>query len=330
MAPLPELAWPWLLLLLPLPWLAARLLRPAADAGAALPVPARLGRALLALPQPAGRSAILAALLRWSTWLALLLAAAQPSQVLEAQVVPMTGRDIFLAVDLSRSMRQQDFELDGAVTDRLSVVKRVAGDFLRARQGDRIGLVVFADEAFVAAPLSFDSAQVAYLLDDVEIGIAGGATALGDALGLTLRKLNDSGAKSRAVILLSDGANNAGTVDPLSAAALAGELGVRVYTIAMGAEDRVGRTARGERTIAPAVNLDVDTLADVARVTGGRFFRVRTTDELRAVYDALDRLEPTELAAPPVTRRRDLVPLCLALALAAALALAGLERLRRV
>jgi len=325
---MPELAWPYLMLLLPLPWLAARLLRPAADTGAALSVPPRLGRALLALPQPPDRVGRLAQGLRWLLWAALLLAAAQPRQVLEAQALPVTGRDIFLAVDLSRSMRQQDFELDGAVTDRLTVVKQVAGDFLRAREGDRIGLVVFADEAFVAAPLSFDNARVAYLLDEVEIGLAGGATALGDALGLTLRKLRDSDAVTRTVILLSDGANNSGTVEPLSAAALAGELDVRVYTIAIGAEDRVAETASGQRTIAPAVNLDVETLQEIARVTDGRFFRVRTTAELRRVYDTLDRLEPTELLAPPVTRVRDLVPLCLALALAAALALAGLERRR--
>ena len=310
-----DLTWPLALLLLPVPLIARRFLVARAREITHFPLPDRLANALSGLNarERHGDRGKLA--LTWAIWFALVLAVAQPRLVFQAEALPMTGHELVLAIDLSKSMQQRDFVLDGVASDRLSAVKRVAGDFLRARQGDRIGLVVFADEAFVAAPLSFDTANVAYQLDRASIGLAGRATAIGDALGLALNKLRSSAAASRAVILLSDGVNNAGTVDPLSAAALAGKLGVRIHTIVIGAEDRVQVTADGRKTIAPKVVLDTEVLRKIAASTAGQFFRVRTMEELRAVYDRIDQLEAAEALAPPFTPSRPLSYFCLIAAL---------------
>jgi len=198
-------------------------------------------------------------------------------------------------------MERKDFTIDELNSDRLTVVKAVAGKFIEAQKGNRLSLVMFAEEAFVASPLSFDTYAVASYLNSAGIGMAGRSTAIGDALGLAIQTLRTDPAGNKAIVLLSDGTNNAGTVEPESAAALAAELSINIHTIAMGSDTE----ASGFNT-APAADLDEDTLKSIAEQSGGAFFRARTTQELQAVYAAIDNLESAEAKTPDILLRHDL------------------------
>ncbi|MGE8128696.1 VWA domain-containing protein [Methylobacterium sp. NPDC080182] len=319
-----DLAAPWALLALPLPLLAARLIPAEPEGGSgALRVPATLVAGARAGADRAARGRR-RALLTWTLWIALVAALSGPRLVMPAAALPASGREIMIAMDLSGSMERRDFALDGETVNRLTAVKRVGTDFIRRRAGDRIGLVIFADQAYVAAAPSFDTAAVARALDEATIGISGRSTGIGDGLGLALRRLDprDAGARpgekaAKAVILLSDGANNAGQTAPKDVAELAKELGIKVYTIALGPRDMAD--ADGEQDV-----VDTETLRDMARASGGEAFRVRTTEDLVRVADAIDRLEGGRALAPPLPLRRDLWPWPAALAfLSAALLLAS-------
>jgi Ca-activated chloride channel family protein len=188
-------------------------------------------------------------------------------------------------------MNKQDFQLDGKSDDRLSVVKNVARQFINARSGDRLSLVLYGKEAFIASPLTFDLNALSSILDGAGIG-----------MGLAIQTLNDDPARTRAIVLLSDGTNNAGSVEPESAAELANSLGIRIHTIALGSED-------GEISgyaMAQSADLDEDTLRSVAQSSGGRFFRARSSKDLDDVYRAIDELERADVIAPPVILQTDL------------------------
>ncbi|MWV23388.1 VWA domain-containing protein [Methylobacterium sp. 2A] len=326
-----DLAAPWALWALPLPLLAARLIPAEPEGGSgALRVPGTLVGAGRSGADLAARGRRRAAL-TWILWIALVAALSGPRLVMPATALPASGREIMIAMDLSGSMERRDFALDGATVTRLTAVKRVGTDFIRRRAGDRIGLVIFADQAYVAAAPSFDTAAVARALDEATIGISGRSTGIGDGLGLALRRLDprDTGADAasepaggkaaKAVILLSDGANNAGQTAPKDVAELAKELGIKVYTIALGPRDMAD--ADGEQDV-----VDTETLRDMARLSGGEAFRVRTTDDLIKVADAIDRLEGGRALAPPLPLRRDLWPWPAALALLSAAALLASRR----
>ncbi|MFD0938574.1 VWA domain-containing protein, partial [Methylobacterium trifolii] len=268
-------------------------------------------------------------LLLWTLWAALVAALSGPRLVLPATALPASGREIMLAMDLSGSMERRDFSLDGQEVNRLVAVKRVGADFIRRRAGDRIGLVIFADQAFVAASLTFDTASVAHALEEATIGLVGRSTGIGDGLGLALRRLDpkdtgrDAGqpgpATAKVVILLSDGANNAGQTTPKDVAALAKELGIKVYTIALGPRDMAD--AQGEQDV-----VDTETLREMAEISGGKAFRVKTTEDLIAVAGSIDALEGGRAKAPPLPLRRDLWPWPAALALLCAAALLATRR----
>ena len=324
-----DLAAPWILLALPLPLLAARLLPAEPEGGSgALLVPGTLVGKAHAGADLAARGRRRAALI-WTLWAALVVALSGPRLVMPAAALPASGREIMIAMDLSGSMERRDFALNGETVNRLTAVKRVGTDFIRRRAGDRIGLVIFADQAYVAAAPSFDTAAVARALDEATIGISGRSTGIGDGLGLALRRLDPKDAptgaqgepapSAKAVILLSDGANNAGQTAPKDVAELARELGIKVYTIALGPRDMAD--ADGEQDV-----VDTETLRDMARASGGEAFRVRTTEDLVRVADAIDRLEGGRALAPPLPLRRDLWPWPAALALLAAAALLASRR----
>ncbi|WP_019906252.1 VWA domain-containing protein [Methylobacterium sp. 77] len=323
-----DLAAPLALLLLPLPFLASRLLPPERmGSSGALRVPASLvtGSARGDSVAARGRGR---AILIWTLWAALVVALAGPRLVLPATALPASGREIMLVMDLSGSMERRDFDLDGETVTRLTAVKRVGTDFIRRRAGDRIGLVIFANESYVAASPSFDTATVARALDDATIGLVGRSTGIGDGLGLALKRLvpATSGESpgtpepaSKVVVLMTDGANNAGQTTPRDVAALAKELGVKVHTIALGPRDM--SNADGEQDV-----VDAETLRDISSLTGGTFFRVKTTDDLIAMADAIDAIEGGRAKAPPVPLRQDLWPWPAALAFLCA---AGLLAARR-
>ena len=285
-----DFAWPIAFLLLPLPFLAMRLLTPVGEAGGALRVPATLTADF------AAGDAVLSAekrrtLLSWLLWILLVIAIAGPRTVVAVPAAPASGRDIILSLDVSGSMERPDFELNGEKKRRMDVLKLLARDFVLRRAGDRVGLVIFGERAYVASPLSYDVEAVAKVVDGIDVGLAGRSTAIGEGLGLALKKLSDSDAKAKVVILLSDGAQNAGTVQPDSAAALAKSLGIKVDTIAMGPLD-LAEGKRGDEGV------DTATLAAVADQAGGAAFRVRNTEQLKEVMDAIDALETSPSAAP--------------------------------
>lgn len=283
-----ELATPWALILLPLPWLAARLLGPRDIRGAALMVPDRIGAALVGAARSVGGRVRLQRGLPWLIWGLMIIALSGPRDLAPVSALRVTGRDLAVVLDLSGSMVRDDFHLDGQQITRLQAVTQVGADFVRRRGGDRVALIVFGSKAYYAAPFSFDVEAIARRIEQATIGISGRATNIADGLGLALKRMADSNAASRVVILLSDGKNNAGATNPRGVADLAAQMGVRVHTIALGPKD-LTTAELGERGV-----VDAATLRAISEVSGGQSFRVRTTDDLVAVTQALDRLESTD------------------------------------
>ncbi len=320
-----QFAWPWAFAALLLPLLAYLLLPPARHAGStALPVPFYTALAAAdAAPLSGPRWVRIAALL---VWLLLVLAAARPQYVGEQVEVPVTGRDVLMAVDISGSMRQEDMVFEGRRITRLLAVKAVAGEFLTRRVGDRLGLILFGSQAYLQTPLTFDRATTRTLLYEAEIGLAGRETAIGDALGLALKHLQQTESEQKVLILLTDGANTAGSVEPLEAARLAAGEGLTVYTIGIGADARQVNTLFGRRWSNPSADLDEASLRQIAELTGGQYFRARSLQDLQSIYAQLDELEPAA-ADPEVFRpvsERFYWPLGAALAMALLLGLVQL------
>jgi Ca-activated chloride channel family protein len=256
-------------------------------------------------------------------WLALLLAAARPQWIGEPIGLPTSGRDLMLAVDISGSMKIPDFSLNGQEVTRLEVVKAAAGKFIARRTGDRVGLIVFGSQAYLQTPLTFDRDTAKAMLGETEIGLAGQETAIGDAIGLAVKRLKEQPEGSRVLVLLTDGANTAGEVSPTQAAALAREQGIRIYTIGVGADRMEVTSFFGTQTVNPSRDLDEDTLRHLAQSTDGLYLRAKDTEGLTKVYEELDRLEPatteTELFRP--TTELFIWPLGLGLVLSCVLAL---------
>ena len=286
-----EWAWPWLFALLPLPWLVARILPAARLPGsAALRLPFTLSgleAASSATPVPHWR-AVLALLV----WLLLITAAARPQWLGDAQALPRSGRDLLLAVDASGSMSNQDMEIGGRAVSRYGAVKAIAGDFIHRRVGDRIGLIVFGSQAYLLTPLTFDRATVLKQLDDSAVGLPGRETAIGDAVGLAVKRLRERPPDHRVLILLTDGVNDAGELDPYKSIDLAVAEHVKIYTIGIGAEALRVDGFFGSQIVNPSADLDARLLTGMAQKTGGHFYRARDTADLAQIYREIDRLEP--------------------------------------
>lgn len=290
-------AWPWLLLLLPLPWLLRRWLTPHKRTGSALRVP------VLAPFQELNRhtgsqaqGSRLALLLLSLVWVLLLIAAARPQLLGDPIGLPASGRDLMLAVDLSGSMNREDMQLEGRRATRLEVLKAAFDDFVVKREGDRVGLILFGSNAYLKAPLSFDLNTVNRLMQETPLGVAGPRTAIGDAIGLAVRHLRDRPAENRVLILLTDGANNSGELEPVPAAEMAAMAGIRIHTIGFGADQMEVANQFGglfgSRIIDPSADMDEEAMIQVAEMTGGQYFRARRSEELSAIYGQLNELEP--------------------------------------
>ncbi|MET0656451.1 MAG: VWA domain-containing protein [Pseudoxanthomonas sp.] len=287
-------AWPWMWLAFPLPWLAGWLLPPHRNTSASLKVP--YGKRLDAIATTGGRSRSLhIAALAWLAWFLLCAAAARPQQLGEPIAPPQSGRDLMLAVDLSGSMSEPDMELGGDVVDRLTAAKAVLADFLDRRVGDRVGLLVFGQRAYALTPLTLDRDSVRDQLRDSVAGLAGRETAIGDAIGLAVKRLRNQPEGQRVLILLTDGVNTAGVLDPLKAAELAKAEGVRIHTIAFGGSGG-GLSIFGITLPMQGSGDDIDeeTLKTIAQETGGQSFRARDTEQLAGIYAELDRIEPVK------------------------------------
>jgi len=324
-----EWLWPWMLLLAPLPWLARRLLPAATSRQAALRVPffnewRQLSDTQTAQPWASSRATSLAL---WLLWLLLLLAAARPMWIGEPVELPNSGRDLMMAVDISGSMRIEDMQVGDALVPRVDAVRHIGGQFIGARKGDRVGLILFGSRAYVQSPLSFDTTTVQRFLAEAQVGFAGEETAIGDAIGLAVKRLKERPAESRVLILLTDGQDTASSVKPLDAAKLAAAEGIRIYTIGVGADSLtlpgLFGSSFGSRQVNPSAEMDEPGLREIARLTGGEYFRARNPQELANIYKMLDRLEPVEQESSVYRPRQALsyVPLLGALLVSFLLAL---------
>ncbi len=286
-----ELAWPWCFALLPLPWLAAWLLPRAHGWSAAM---LHLPHPGLALPQQRDASAVpwSRRTFAWLAWILLLCAAARPQWLGPPEDVARSGRDLLLAIDTSGSMSIEDMQLAGRPVARFTAIQAIASDFVHRRHGDRVGLILFGSRAYLLVPLTFDLKTVGQQLIESTIGLAGRETAIGDAIGLAVKRLRDRPQSQRVVVLLTDGVNTAGELTPQKATELAVAHHVRIYTIGIGADSLRVDSLFGSRMVNPSQDLDEAMLTQVATRTGGKFFRARNSEELAGIYREIDKLEP--------------------------------------
>lgn len=250
-------------------------------------------------------------LLRAAALILLILAAARPQLYNVSREVRSPGVDIVLCLDTSGSMQALDFTIGDEPVTRLDAVKNVVADFIGKRASDRIGLVVFGAEAFTQAPLTMDKGLLLKLVDRMAVGMAGDTTAVGSAIAVGGKRLRDLDAKTRLLILLTDGRNNAGEIPPETAAEAVRALGIKIHTIGVGGKGpapfRV-ETPFGPRLVQQNVDLDEETLERVARIAGGRYFRAADSRQLAEIYDVIDREEKTEATVKEFFHFRDLYP----------------------
>lgn len=286
-----DFSYPWAFVLLVLPFL---LKSKQTTAGASLYLPPLAQVARVQSAQAASKAPKRRQLLFGIIWLLLVTAAAAPKWLGEAVTLPQQGRDMMLAVDLSGSMNINDMVVNGQPSNRLDAVKFVLSDFIQQRQGDRLGLVLFADAAYQQTPLTFDRQTVQQMLDEAVLGLVGQRTAIGEAIGLAVKRFNTYESSNKVLILLSDGANTAGNIQPREALELAKAAGVKIYTVGVGAEQMVQQSIFGPQLVNPSDDLDEVLLTELATATGGRYFRARDLTELQQIYQLLDQLEPIE------------------------------------
>ncbi len=261
----------------------------------------------------------LIAALKFGAIALLIFALARPQQGNTTTEVNASGIDILLAVDVSGSMEAMDFTLKGKTANRLDVVKSVVGEFIEARPNDRIGLVAFAGRPYLISPLTLDHGWLQRRLESLTIGMVEDGTAIGSAIGTGINRLRDKKAKSRILILLTDGMNNSGKIPPLIAAEAAETLAIKVYTIGAGTRgeapmpvrDPFGRT----RLIRARVDIDEDTLGKVAEMTGAQYFRATDTQSLTKIYKEINTMETTTRTIKKFEHYRELFPFVLIAAL---------------
>ncbi len=229
----------------------------------------------------------------------LIIAMARPQWGTRKQNIQTEGINILLAVDLSESMAALDFKQKGEIVNRLEAVKGVVKRFVAQRSGDRIGMVVFGSHAYTQVPLTRDYSTIVSVLDQLKIGAAGKSTAIGDAIGISLKRLEDIKSKSNIIILLTDGRSNSGEFEPETTAGIAVQKHVKIYTVGVGTRGRVPflikDTLFGERYVYQRVDIDEETLKDIAEKTGGLYFRAENIEGLEKIYDIIDRLEKTKV-----------------------------------
>lgn len=299
-----QIEWPWVFLCLPLP-LILRYILPAArtvqEAALQVPFIEDFNQKMASQYVVNTRKWIL--FLAVLAWVSFIVAASRPTWLGERIEIPVTGRDLMMAVDLSASMQETDFEINNQNINRLQAIKIIASEFIQKRKGDRIGLILFGEKAYLQTPLTFDIKTVETLLLESFIGMAGDATSIGDAIGLAIKRLQDKNKKSRILILLTDGANTAGEIKPEKAAELAAQQGLKIYTIGIGA-DYVTRQSFFSPVKIRNTALDEETLKSIANKTDGKYFRARNTKELNTIYQLIEKLEPVKQKAQsfrPVT-----------------------------
>jgi Ca-activated chloride channel family protein len=219
------------------------------------------------------------------------------------------GVDIMIAIDTSGSMQALDFKIEGKAVDRLTVVKKVVSEFIEKRASDRMGLVVFGEDAFIQCPITWNHGLLQSFLKEAAIGMAGDATAIGSAIGVSVNRMKDLKAKSKVLILLTDGRSNAGRISPQTAAELAKTFGIKIYTIGIGTDGKAPFLVEdifGPRYVYQEVDIDEETLQAIAQATDGHYFRATDTDKLAEIYQEIDKLETTEVTLKEYTEYEEL------------------------
>lgn len=241
-------------------------------------------------------------------WTCLVIALMRPQYVGEPLEITRDGRSLMLVLDISESMEAEDMQLLNRTMDRLTIAKHMMGEFIDKRRGDRIGLVVFGSEAFLHAPLSFDHPTIKQFLYDTQIGFAGPKTAIGDAIGLSVKKLLDQAEGEKLLVLLTDGQNNMGSLEPMQAANIAKKYGVKIYIIGLGASRMVVDGFFGPTAINPSLSLDEaePEMKQLASMTGGKYFRAKDSDALKSIYADIDALEPVKSEPLVLIPRKEL------------------------
>lgn len=282
--------------------------------------PLRLGASTLQPVEnlPAGIFTTLARLLpalKYGALCLMIIALARPQWGTREMSVRTEGINIILAVDLSESMAALDFRKEGKIVDRLEAAKGVIHEFIGRRTGDRIGLVVFGSQAYTQLPLTRDYDTISTILKQLQIGAAGKSTAIGDAIGISLKRLEDTEGKSNIIILLTDGQSNSGVLSPEAAVEIAAQKDVKIYTIGIGGKGeapfRVNLPGYGDRYVYQNVDMDEDALKDIAKKTDGLYFRAEDLAGLEAIYDTIDQLEKTETVVKTYDNYRDLYTVAL-------------------
>ncbi|QEY58375.1 VWA domain-containing protein [Pseudomonas sp. C27(2019)] len=309
-----EFAWPWLFLLLPLPWLVRVFVPPLPPHDAALCIPFYTELTALQRSQskavPYWRSKTAAYIL---IWLLLLCAAARPQLQGNLQERPTTGRDLLIAVDVSSSMLYSDMTLQGSSLSRMDFVKHWLDSFLAARHGDRLGLILFGSQAYLQAPLTYDHHSVRTWVQEAQPGIAGNTTSIGDAIGLAIKRLRVRPAEHRVLILVTDGANNSGVMSPLAAAQLAARYKIKIYTVGIGS--RKAESSLLVEAEPASLELDERSLKSIAKTTAGEYFHLTNSSDLVHMHNSLSQLEPASGYQPPKRSAQELYSWPLAAAL---------------
>lgn len=286
-------AWPWLLLLLPLPLLVYWLPKKNnTQTSAALIMPQLIENSSISTNTQSNKKAPL--IILSSCWLLTVLAISQPQWLGDAIDIPTEGREMMIAVDLSGSMQIEDMSLNGNTVNRLEMLKVVLGNFIERRVGDRLGLILFADDAYMQTPMTFDRKTVKQMLDESVLGLVGRKTAIGDAIALGVKRFDAKEKSNKVLLLLTDGQNTAGKVSPDQALELAIAKDITIYSIGIGAEVMIQESLFGSRRVNPSSELDEQTLTKLAEQTGGKYFRAKDSQGMSQIYQLLDQLEPVE------------------------------------
>jgi Ca-activated chloride channel homolog len=286
-------AWPILLVLLPLPLVVYFLPKKQSDnQQSALIMPALVNISQQTVTEEKASKAPL--LVLTSCWVLLILAISRPQWLGEAIDIPSEGREMMIAVDLSGSMEIDDMVINGQRVNRLQMLKVVLGNFIERRVSDRLGLILFADDAYMQTPMTFDRKTVKQMLNESELGLVGKKTAIGDAIALSVKRFDLKKESNKVLVVLTDGQNTAGKITPEQALELAVAKGITIYTIGIGAESMMQQSLFGSQRVNPSADLDEKSLQNIARQTGGQYFRARDTQSMDNIYNLLDKLEPIE------------------------------------
>ncbi len=286
-----EFSYWWVLLFIPLPLLVRYFLAAKKQSFTQVWIPLAQG---LQQQKSTKKNPLISVTLPWLLWTLLLLTIAKPIWFGEPIRIQQQSRDMILSLDLSVSMQEEDMPLNGRTVDRLTLVKSIVKDFVKERKGDRLGLILFADHAYLQTPLTFDVDTVSTMVDETEIGLVGNRTAIGESIAMAIKRFVENKNEQRVLILLTDGANTSGSIKPIAAAKQAAKNNIKIYTIGIGADSMIKRGFFGNERINPSADLDESTLTEIATLTNGQYFRARNQEDLHKIYQTINKLQPVD------------------------------------